>query len=117
MNIILTILIACFFWIQTSPVLAQSLPQDPEIQAFFNQNQSSEYIDPYRGTEKQGDNLEQIAIDAISNADSIDLAFFEFRLPLLAKELVKRHFIYHLTFIIYHSFGSRLETSPKLLSP
>ena len=25
------------------------------------------------------------------------------------------HFIYHLTFIIYHSFGSRLETSPKLL--
>ncbi len=24
------------------------------------------------------------------------------------------HFIYHLTFIIYHSFGSRLETSPKL---
>ncbi len=39
-------------------------------------------------------------------------------------EQVIRHFIYHLTFIIYHSFGSRgevtsplLETSPKLLSP
>ncbi len=99
MKSILIILLSCLFWIQTSPVLAQLnpavndsiLPQDPEVQVFFNHNQSSEYIDPYRGILKKGDNLEQIAIDAISKANSIDLAFFEFRLPLLAHALIKRH--------------------------
>ncbi len=29
------------------------------------------------------------------------------------RQFFSRHFIYHLTFIIYHSFGSRLETKMK----
>ncbi len=90
MRLIIVLFSFLLIWIQPVSAL-QSLPQAPQIQAFFNQNQSSEYTDPYRNILKKGDHLEQMAIDAISNADSIALAFFEFRLPLLAQALVERH--------------------------
>lgn len=71
--------------------IIQPLPQDPAIQVYFNQNQAASYQDPYRHFIRLGDNLEQQAIDAISQArSSIDLAVMEFRLPLVAKALVAK---------------------------
>ena len=63
------------------------LPQDPDIQIYFNRNQSSgaNYSDPYRQIEREGDNLEQIIIDAIASAkSSIDMAVQELNLPGIA---------------------------------
>jgi len=71
--------------------LTKPLPQDTAIQAYFNQNQSASYQDPYRHFNRPGDNLEQQAIDVISRAEStIDLAVMEFRLPLVAQALVAK---------------------------
>ena len=68
------------------------LPQDSFIEVYFNHSQSSEYREPYREKIRKGDNLEQIIIDAISQAKStIDVAVQELRLPLVARELVKKH--------------------------
>ncbi|MBF2013717.1 MAG: DUF655 domain-containing protein [Rivularia sp. T60_A2020_040] len=67
------------------------LPQDSLIQVYFNHSQSSEYQEPYRQKVRAGDNLEQIIIDAISQANStIDVAVQELRLPLLAQALVNK---------------------------
>jgi phosphatidylserine/phosphatidylglycerophosphate/cardiolipin synthase-like enzyme len=71
--------------------ITQPLPQDSAIQVYFNQNQAASYQDPYRHFMRLGDNLEQQAIDAISQAQSsIDVAVMEFRLPLVAKALVNK---------------------------
>ncbi|MDY6898473.1 MAG: DUF655 domain-containing protein [Cyanobacteriota bacterium] len=67
------------------------LPQDSSIQVYFNHSQTSKYQEPYRDKIRNGDNLEQIIIDAISQAEStIDIAVQELRLPLIAQELVKK---------------------------
>lgn len=69
------------------------LPQDPFIQVYFNHNaaKGADYTDPYRNIKRSGDNLEQIILDTINNAqNSIDLAVQEFRLPLIAQALVKK---------------------------
>lgn len=68
------------------------LPQDSLIQVYFNHSQTSEYQEPYRQNSREGDNLEQIIIEAISQANStIDVAVQEFRLPLIAQALVDKH--------------------------
>lgn len=68
------------------------LPQDSSIQVYFNHSQTSEYREPYRHKIRRGDNLEEIIIDAISQAKStIDVAIQELRLPLVAQALVKKH--------------------------
>ncbi|MGB3655613.1 MAG: DUF655 domain-containing protein [Rivularia sp. (in: cyanobacteria)] len=68
------------------------LPQDSLIQVYFNHSQTSEYRETYRQKIRKGDNLEQIIIDAISQAElTIDVAVQELRLPLVAQELVKKH--------------------------
>jgi competence ComEA-like helix-hairpin-helix protein len=67
------------------------LPQDSSIQVYFNHSQTSEYKEPYRKQFRKGDNLEQIIIDAISEAEfTIDIAVQELRLPLVATALVKK---------------------------
>ncbi|MEO1428034.1 MAG: DUF655 domain-containing protein [Cyanobacteria bacterium J06633_8] len=69
----------------------QPLPQDSSIQVYFNHSQTSEYREPYRDKIRKGDDLEQIIIDAISQANStIDIAVQELRLPLVAQALVKK---------------------------
>lgn len=71
----------------TLPTL-DPLPQDPYIQAYFNQNQAATYTDPYRNITRHGDNLEQVVIDAIATAQSsIDIAVHEFSLPGIAHAL------------------------------
>jgi hypothetical protein len=67
------------------------LPQDPDIQVYFNQNpaKGANYQEPYRKIPRPGDNLEQIIIDTVHNAKtSVDIAVQELRLPNLAQELV-----------------------------
>ncbi len=67
------------------------LPQDPYIQAYFNQSQASVYTDPYRQITRYGDDLEQVIIDAIHSAQtSVDVAVHEFTLPRIAEALVQR---------------------------
>ncbi|MDJ0579582.1 DUF655 domain-containing protein [Crocosphaera sp.] len=72
---------------------SQPLPQDPFIEVYFNLNQAkgADYSDPYRNIERPGDNLENIIINSINSAEStIDIAVQEFRLPNIAKALVKQ---------------------------
>jgi competence ComEA-like helix-hairpin-helix protein len=69
------------------------LPQDPDIQVYFNHNlaQGADYQDPYRHINRPGDNLEKIIIDTINQAQSnVDVAVQELRLPLIAQALVKK---------------------------
>ncbi|MEL7039544.1 MAG: phospholipase D-like domain-containing protein [Cyanobacteria bacterium J06592_8] len=72
--------------------LLETLPQDPNIQAYFNQSVASVYSEPYRQQTRFGDNLEQTIIDTIKTANStIDVAVQEFRLPQIAEALAKQH--------------------------
>jgi phosphatidylserine/phosphatidylglycerophosphate/cardiolipin synthase-like enzyme len=72
------------------PTLAP-LPQDPYIQAYFNQSQAAVYADPYRRITRYGDDLEQVIIDVIKSAQtSIDIAVQELTLPNLAATLAER---------------------------
>ena len=70
----------------------ETLPQDPLIQAYFNQSQASVYTEPYRQQTRFGDDLEQILIDSIKTANySVDVAVQELRLPKVAEVLANRH--------------------------
>ncbi len=72
--------------------LLKPLPQDSSIQVYFNHSQTSEYQEPYRDKIRQGDNLEEIIVDTISQANStVDVAVQELRLPLIAQALAKKH--------------------------
>ncbi|MGE3610528.1 MAG: phosphatidylserine/phosphatidylglycerophosphate/cardiolipin synthase family protein [Bacteriovoracaceae bacterium] len=66
-----------------------TLPALGSIKAYFNQNQSTSYIDPYRNFTRAGDNLEQVLIDQVAQAKkTIYVAVQEFRLPNLARALI-----------------------------
>lgn len=65
------------------------LPQHPNIQVFFNQNQAARYTDPYRNIGRLGDNLERVLTDNISKAKvSLDVAVQELRLPNISKAII-----------------------------
>ncbi len=74
---------------QSQSGIVPSLPQHPNIQVFFNQNQAARYTDPYRNIERLGDNLERVLIDNVNKAKvSLDIAVQEFRLPNIAKAII-----------------------------
>lgn len=76
---------------QLVPQLPQ-LPQDPLIEAYFNQSQASTYTEALRQQTRLGDNLEEIIVDTIANAtSSVDVAVQELRLPGIAQALVERY--------------------------
>jgi phosphatidylserine/phosphatidylglycerophosphate/cardiolipin synthase-like enzyme len=65
-----------------------AIPQDSEIQAYFNHSEASEYQETDRTLNRAGDNFEQILITAIIAAKTdIKIAVQEFRLPRIAKAL------------------------------
>ncbi len=67
------------------------LPQDPDIQVYFNQAESQTYPEPYRDLVRAGDDLEALLLEAIASAQSqIDIAVQELRLPRVAQALVER---------------------------
>jgi phosphatidylserine/phosphatidylglycerophosphate/cardiolipin synthase-like enzyme len=69
--------------------IVPALPQNPNIQVFFNQNQAARYTDPYRKIERLGDNLERVMIDNVSKSKvSLDIAVQELRLPNISKAIV-----------------------------
>ena len=58
------------------------------IETHFNHDAKHSYTEPYRKIQRIGENLEQIWIDQINKSQKrVDLAVYEFRLPLLAKAL------------------------------
>ena len=68
-----------------------TLPQDPAVKVYFNQNSAAEYEDPYRHFMRKGDNLEQQIVDAIDQAQStVDIAVMQFRLPKVADALIAK---------------------------
>lgn len=68
------------------------LPQDPFVQVYFNQNQAAEYEEPYRQQQRFGDDLEQIIVEMIAQANNtVEVAVQEFRLPKIAQALVERY--------------------------
>lgn len=61
------------------------------VTAYFNHNQKSSYIDPYRQIHRQGDNLESIVLKELDKAKtSIYVAVQELRLPTIALKLVEK---------------------------
>jgi phosphatidylserine/phosphatidylglycerophosphate/cardiolipin synthase-like enzyme len=78
---------------QSEKIRPEPLTQDSFIQVYFNQNQAknADYTDPYRQIKRRGDNLEQVIIDQINNANyTIDLAVQELNLPQIAQSLINR---------------------------
>ena len=72
--------------------IVDPLPQDPHIQAFFNHAESSVYTEPYRGITRYGDNLEQVIVNAITQATvSVEVAVQELNLPGIAEALAASH--------------------------
>ena len=64
------------------------------MQVYFNHNlsQGAKYIEPYRKTERPGDDLEEIIVTAINSARyTIDIAVQELRLPKIALALAEQH--------------------------
>jgi competence ComEA-like helix-hairpin-helix protein len=77
--------------VQSSNQRLEPLPQDPLIQVYFNNSQSSEYQETYRPQMRLGDDLEKQIIDVISQAKStIDVAVQELRLPKIAQALAQK---------------------------
>lgn len=69
----------------------EALPQHSKIKVFMNHSEANSYTDPYRKIERSGDNLEQILIDQIKQANSsVDVAIQEIRLPNLVNALAER---------------------------
>ena len=69
--------------------LLPALPQDPQVQVFFNHSVASVYTDPYRHITRHGDNLEATIVDTIKQAtSSIDVAVQALNLPLVAQALI-----------------------------
>lgn len=96
---------------QPVPTLAP-LPQDPFIEAYFNQSQASTYSEPYRLQPRLGDNLEGIIVDTIAGAKStVDLAVQELGLPEVARALVERHQAGVLVRVIIENDYSRPQSS------
>lgn len=72
--------------------LAPTLPQDPQIQVYFNHAESAVYTEPYRQKQRLGDDLEQVVVTAINQAQtSVDIAVQELNLPRIALALKERH--------------------------
>ena len=68
------------------------LPQDPNIQVYFNHSQTSHYQEPYRNQSRLGDDLEQVILDIIDQAQiSIDVAIQEINLPRISQALMRKH--------------------------
>ncbi len=73
-------------------VLAAPLPQDPAIRVAFNQAVTGCWQERDRPLTRNGDDLEQIILEAIAAAtQSVDVAVQELRLPRIAAELVAQH--------------------------
>lgn len=78
----------------TASVRSLPLPQDPLVEVYFNHNQAqgANYQEPYRHIQRQGDNLEQLIVEAINSANaSVDVAVQELNLPKIAQALAQRH--------------------------
>lgn len=94
--LLLSLLLAVGFtrWQKTSAdslSLVPPLPQDELIQVYFNHSPAAVYTEPYRQQTRQGDDLEQVIVDAIATANrSIEVAVHELRLPKVAQALRSR---------------------------
>lgn len=77
----------------SQPSRPAPLPQDPEIQVYFNHNHAAgaDYTDPYLERQRPGDDLEAQIVEAIASARiRVDVAVQELRLPRIAQALVER---------------------------
>jgi phosphatidylserine/phosphatidylglycerophosphate/cardiolipin synthase-like enzyme len=73
-------------------LLLEPLPQDPQIQVYFNHSEASAYTEPYRQQYRLGDDLEQVVVQEIASAQrSIDVAMHELNLPRVAVALKQKH--------------------------
>jgi phosphatidylserine/phosphatidylglycerophosphate/cardiolipin synthase-like enzyme len=67
------------------------LPQDPNIQVYFNQAEDEAYTEPYRKVRRSGHNLEALLLKAIQEAtQTIDVAVQELRVPQVAQALAQK---------------------------
>jgi phosphatidylserine/phosphatidylglycerophosphate/cardiolipin synthase-like enzyme len=77
---------------QSALVTLDPLPQDSYIQVYFNQSQANTYTEPYRQVQRYGDDLEQVIVEAIEQAQtSVDVAVHELNLPRIAQALRSQH--------------------------
>lgn len=72
-----------------SLVFVPTLGLKAQVKAYFNQNQSTRYVEPYRNITRSGDDLEKVVVDNILTAKkSVLLAVQELRLPRVAQALI-----------------------------
>ncbi|WP_421656258.1 phospholipase D-like domain-containing protein [Leptothermofonsia sp. ETS-13] len=77
---------------QSQPARPTPLFQDEFIQVYTNHNPATSYTEPYRHQIRDGDDLEQVIVDAIATARStVEVAVQELRLPRIAEALIERH--------------------------
>lgn len=83
------------------------------VKAYFNQNSSSSYTDPYRKISRSGDNLEAVLLDNIGKARrSVYVAVQELRLPLVAQALVaKKKAGVDVRVVIEHDYNFTVTTA------
>ncbi|MDX1977446.1 MAG: phospholipase D-like domain-containing protein [Pseudanabaenaceae cyanobacterium bins.68] len=68
-----------------------ALAQHSKIKVYMNHSEANSYTDPYRQIGRAGDDLEQILVDQIKQANSsVDVAIQEIRLPNLVNALAER---------------------------
>ena len=91
LSLFTVVLAGLFYLAWKSREQLRPLPQDPYVQVFFNQSETSRYQDPYRRRHRSGDNLEQVLLDAINQATvSVDVAVQELNLPRVAQALIQQ---------------------------
>lgn len=68
------------------------LPQEPLIKCYFNQSQASSYTEVLRQQTRLGDNLEEIIVNTIADANStVYVAVQELSLPSITQALAERY--------------------------
>ncbi len=94
--ILLFTLMGCSLFINSCGSNSQkisSLPQDSQIQVYFNHNQAVDrkYQESYRNLERNGDDLEAVIIEQINSATtSIDIAVQELNLSKIARSIIQQ---------------------------
>ena len=83
---------ACQNKFQELPPPLSPLPQESLIESYFNQSQASSYTEVLRQQTRLGDNLEEIIVNTIADADStVYMAVQELRLPAISQALAERY--------------------------
>ncbi|MFZ4712683.1 MAG: phospholipase D-like domain-containing protein [Bacteriovoracaceae bacterium] len=80
-----------FLLITAALLSAHQTQASDKLQYYFNHNQATSYMEPYRGITRAGDNFEAIIINEINKAKkTIDVAIHDLNVPGIAQALIQK---------------------------